>query len=159
MTAVRNRPGSVAAAFAAVTLASAAVNANGGECPGDMDADGEVSVDDLVAVIVEWGCTAPGPCAADVNADTRVTVEDLIMVLVSWGPCPGGATRAADAGLLFAAQTLAREAARFVPLERLAISPQCGFSSSVVGNRISARDQQRKLERVAETARAVWGQV
>ena len=114
MTAVRNRPGSVAAAFAAVALASAAVNANGGECPGDMDADGEVSVDDLVAVIVEWGCTAPGPCAADVNADTRVTVEDLIMVLVSWGPCPGGATRAADAGLLFAAQTLAREAARFV---------------------------------------------
>ncbi len=51
-----------------------------------------------------------------------------------------------------------REAARFVPLERLAISPQCGFSASVVGNRISARDQQRKLERVAETARAVWGE-
>ena len=110
MTTVRNRPGSVAAAFAAVALAWAAVNAKGGECPGDLDADGEVSVDDLVAVIVEWGCTAPGPCAADVNADTRVTVEDLIMVLVSWGPCPGSAARAADAGLVFAAQTLAREA-------------------------------------------------
>ncbi len=48
------------------------------------------------------------------------------------------------------------EAAKHVPLEQLAISPQCGFSSDVVGNLISEDDQKRKLEVVAETARQVW---
>jgi Methionine synthase II (cobalamin-independent) len=49
------------------------------------------------------------------------------------------------------------EASRFVPLERLAISPQCGFSTSILGNAISAADQERKLRLVVETARRVWG--
>jgi 5-methyltetrahydropteroyltriglutamate--homocysteine methyltransferase len=49
------------------------------------------------------------------------------------------------------------QAAKFVHLEQIAISPQCGFSSDVVGNLISADDQKRKLERVVETARQVWG--
>jgi len=49
------------------------------------------------------------------------------------------------------------EAATFLPLDRLALSPQCGFASTMAGNRISAEDQQRKLQRVAETARLVWG--
>ena len=48
-------------------------------------------------------------------------------------------------------------AARYLPLEQLAISPQCGFASDVVGNLLSADDQKRKLELVAETARQVWG--
>jgi 5-methyltetrahydropteroyltriglutamate--homocysteine methyltransferase len=49
------------------------------------------------------------------------------------------------------------EAAQHIPLEQLAISPQCGFASDVVGNLLSADDQKRKLELVAETARQVWG--
>ena len=49
------------------------------------------------------------------------------------------------------------EAAKFLPLEQLAISPQCGFASDVVGNLISAEEQKRKLERVVEVAREVWG--
>jgi len=49
------------------------------------------------------------------------------------------------------------EAATYVPLEQLAISPQCGFSSDVVGNLISEDDQKRKLEVVVETSRQVWG--
>ncbi|HEX9420596.1 MAG TPA: cobalamin-independent methionine synthase II family protein [Methylomirabilota bacterium] len=48
------------------------------------------------------------------------------------------------------------EAARLVPLDRLALSPQCGFASTMAGNRISPEDQRRKLSRVAETARLVW---
>ena len=48
-------------------------------------------------------------------------------------------------------------AARYAPLEQLAISPQCGFSSDVVGNLISEDDQKRKLKIVVETARQVWG--
>ena len=48
-------------------------------------------------------------------------------------------------------------AGQYAPLDQLAISPQCGFSSDVVGNLISEDDQKRKLEIVVETARQVWG--
>jgi 5-methyltetrahydropteroyltriglutamate--homocysteine methyltransferase len=48
-------------------------------------------------------------------------------------------------------------AAKFVPLECLAISPQCGFASDVVGNLLSEDEQKRKLERVVEAARKIWG--
>ena len=48
-------------------------------------------------------------------------------------------------------------AAKYVPLEQLAISPQCGFSSDVVGNLIGEDDQKRKLEVVVEAARQIWG--
>ena len=49
------------------------------------------------------------------------------------------------------------QASRYAPLEQIAISPQCGFSSDVVGNLISEDDQKRKLAVVAETSRQVWG--
>lgn len=49
------------------------------------------------------------------------------------------------------------EASRFVPLERLALSPQCGFASTEEGNLLTAQDQASKLRVVAETAREVWG--
>jgi 5-methyltetrahydropteroyltriglutamate--homocysteine methyltransferase len=49
------------------------------------------------------------------------------------------------------------EASRYVPLERLALSPQCGFASTMEGNRISREDQRRKLELVGRVAAAVWG--
>lgn len=49
------------------------------------------------------------------------------------------------------------EASKYVPVDQIAISPQCGFSSDVVGNLISADDQKRKLEVVVETARQIWG--
>ena len=48
------------------------------------------------------------------------------------------------------------EATRFVPLERLALSPQCGFASTEEGNRLSEDDQKKKLELVAAVARGVW---
>ena len=49
------------------------------------------------------------------------------------------------------------EAARYVPLERLALSPQCGFASTEAGNLLTEDEQWRKLELVAQTARKVWG--
>jgi 5-methyltetrahydropteroyltriglutamate--homocysteine methyltransferase len=61
---------------------------------------------------------------------------------------------------LEAMQLLARrvtEASRYVPLERLGLSPQCGFASSVIGNTISPKDQRRKLALVVKTAQTVWG--
>ena len=49
------------------------------------------------------------------------------------------------------------EAARYMPLDQMCLSPQCGFSSTVHGNQISHDDQWRKLELVVNTARTVWG--
>jgi 5-methyltetrahydropteroyltriglutamate--homocysteine methyltransferase len=49
------------------------------------------------------------------------------------------------------------EAAKYVPLERLCLSPQCGFSSTVHGNEITQDDQWAKLELVVNTARTIWG--
>jgi 5-methyltetrahydropteroyltriglutamate--homocysteine methyltransferase len=49
------------------------------------------------------------------------------------------------------------EAARHVPLDRLALSPQCGFASTIKGNALTIDDQKRKLALVVETAREVWG--
>ncbi|MGH9937464.1 MAG: cobalamin-independent methionine synthase II family protein [Blastocatellia bacterium] len=48
------------------------------------------------------------------------------------------------------------EAASYVPLERLALSPQCGFASTMEGNLVTPEDQEAKLRLVAETAREVW---
>jgi 5-methyltetrahydropteroyltriglutamate--homocysteine methyltransferase len=49
------------------------------------------------------------------------------------------------------------EAAKFVPLERLCLSPQCGFSSTHHGNQLSQDDQWRKLELIVKVAHEVWG--
>ena len=51
-----------------------------------------------------------------------------------------------------------REAARVVPLERLALSPQCGFATSVLGNALTVEDEAAKLRTIAETADEVWGE-
>ena len=64
-------------------------------------------------------------------------------------------------GALEPKEALARrigEAARYVPLERLCLSPQCGFASTHHGNTLTEDEQWRKLERVVEVARDVWGE-
>ena len=50
------------------------------------------------------------------------------------------------------------EAARYIDLDRLAVSPQCGFASTAAGNPLSEADQRAKLALVVDTARAVWGE-
>jgi 5-methyltetrahydropteroyltriglutamate--homocysteine methyltransferase len=49
------------------------------------------------------------------------------------------------------------EASKVVPLERLAISPQCGFASGIAGNMLTESEQWRKLDVLRETALKVWG--
>lgn len=51
------------------------------------------------------------------------------------------------------------EAAQYVPLERLSLSPQCGFASAVSGNPVTEDVEKAKLARIVETARTVWGEV
>jgi len=63
-------------------------------------------------------------------------------------------------GTLESADALLRridEAGRIVPLDQLGLSPQCGFSSTHHGNALTVDEQWRKLERVVEVARRVWG--
>jgi 5-methyltetrahydropteroyltriglutamate--homocysteine methyltransferase len=48
-------------------------------------------------------------------------------------------------------------ASKYVPIEQLCLSPQCGFSSTVEGNSLSLEEQTSKLRLVAQTAREVWG--
>jgi 5-methyltetrahydropteroyltriglutamate--homocysteine methyltransferase len=66
-------------------------------------------------------------------------------------------TKVAELESLDALKRRIDEASQFVALDQLALSPQCGFASDVVGNLLTPDDQKRKLERVVETARAVWG--
>jgi 5-methyltetrahydropteroyltriglutamate--homocysteine methyltransferase len=49
------------------------------------------------------------------------------------------------------------EAVKYVPLEQLCLSPQCGFSSTVDGNALTRDEQIAKLRRVVETAHEIWG--
>jgi 5-methyltetrahydropteroyltriglutamate--homocysteine methyltransferase len=49
------------------------------------------------------------------------------------------------------------QASIFAPVERLALSPQCGFATSIPGNRLSEDEQWEKLALLVETARRVWG--
>jgi 5-methyltetrahydropteroyltriglutamate--homocysteine methyltransferase len=50
----------------------------------------------------------------------------------------------------------AEEAARYIDVERLAISPQCGFASTVAGNPVTEADERAKLALVVEAAKAIW---
>ena len=63
-----------------------------------------------------------------------------------------GALEARD-GLI----TRIKEAAQFMPLENMCLSPQCGFSSTVEGNQISEEEQWAKVRLIVNVAREVWG--
>jgi 5-methyltetrahydropteroyltriglutamate--homocysteine methyltransferase len=49
------------------------------------------------------------------------------------------------------------EAGKIVPLDQLGIAPQCGFSSTVLGNKLTIQDQVAKLKLIAKVAAEVWG--
>jgi hypothetical protein len=53
------------------------------DCPEDLDGDGEINVDDLLALLANWGGSGTG----DINDDGTVNVDDLLLLLAAWGPC------------------------------------------------------------------------
>jgi parallel beta-helix repeat protein/predicted outer membrane repeat protein len=57
---------------------------SGPACEADTDADGQVDVNDVLAVVAAWGSSDPG---ADVNGDGIVNTDDLLAVIGNWGPC------------------------------------------------------------------------
>jgi hypothetical protein len=62
-----------------------------GECPpacvADITGDGQVTTEDLVALIVDWGGCRKNPCTPDLNFDGTVGVADLVLLILTWGPC------------------------------------------------------------------------
>lgn len=50
-----------------------------------------------------------------------------------------------------------REAEKYIPLDRLCLSPQCGFASCEIGNKLTELEQWNKLKLVKEIAETVWG--
>ena len=50
-----------------------------------------------------------------------------------------------------------REAAQYIPLDRLSLSPQCGFASCEIGNRLTEEEQWAKLDLAREISEEVWG--
>ena len=75
-----------------------------------------------------------------------------------WCDFPGGLARAGQGGRRGADRHSASGVAHLrAPLDQLALSPQCGFSSTVHGNNIAVEAQRNKLRLVIETAQDVWG--
>jgi 5-methyltetrahydropteroyltriglutamate--homocysteine methyltransferase len=90
------------------------------------------------------------PRSGDFGA-LRHTKQDTIVVLGLLTTKSGEMEDAA------AVEARIREASAFVPLERLALSPQCGFASVASGNPVNAGEQEAKLRLVGSLARKVWG--
>jgi len=62
----------------------------GTPCRADIDGNGTVAVNDLLAVILVWGPCTPGQmCNSDLDLDGEIAVNDLLMVITTWGDCPG----------------------------------------------------------------------
>lgn len=60
-------------------------------CPGDINGDGVIGVNDFLSLLAAWGpCSVPCPpsCPADLNGDCMVGVSDFLSLLAAWGPCP-----------------------------------------------------------------------
>jgi 5-methyltetrahydropteroyltriglutamate--homocysteine methyltransferase len=104
---------------------------------------GGISADRLLLEYDDWRSGSFAPLLA--VPDDKIVVLGLITT-----KRPAMEDRAAIIGRI-------REGARFVPIERLAISPQCGFASSVVGNALTEDDERGKLRLVAGIAQEVWG--
>jgi hypothetical protein len=59
-------------------------------CPGDINGDGEIGIEDLADMLAAWGpCPpTPDPCSSDLDGDGLVGITDFLDLLSLWGPCP-----------------------------------------------------------------------
>ena len=63
-----------------------ALQANHAACPGDVDGDGEVGINDFLDLLAAWGPNPGHP--ADLDGDDAVGISDFLQLLANWGPCP-----------------------------------------------------------------------
>ena len=72
-----------------VRILSAPIDCETGNCPSDINGDGNVDVVDFLQMLAAWGdCPPAGDCPADINGNGTVDVVDFLALLAEWGPCP-----------------------------------------------------------------------
>jgi len=96
-------------------------------------------------LLLEYDTPRAGGCATHSRGRARAA-DELGLLTTKQGALEDAA----------AVQTRIREAARLVPLEHLAVSPQCGFASGEAGNPLTPAEQEAKLRLVGAVARTVW---
>ena len=100
---------------------------------------------------ISWNTTATAPAGSSRCASSRAGNKIVVLGLVT-----------SKTGALETKDELKRridEAAKYLPLEQLALSPQCGFASTEEGNTLTEDEQWAKLSLCVEVAREVWGGV
>lgn len=109
-------------------------------------ADSVLAKIDVDSLLLEYDDERSGDFAPLAKVKSDVTV---VLGLLT--------TKSGDLENIEALKARIDDATEYVPLERLAVSPQCGFASVAEGNLLSEDDEWRKLALVVETAQAVWG--
>jgi hypothetical protein len=56
-------------------------------CPADLDLDLQVSINDMLLLLAQWG-PCPPLCLGDIDSDGEIGISDLLLLLAQWGPCP-----------------------------------------------------------------------
>ena len=100
---------------------------------------------------ISWNTTPTAPAGSSRCASCRAGKKIVVLGIVT-----------SKTGALESKDELKRridEAAKYLPLEQLALSPQCGFASTEEGNTLTEDEQWAKLARCVEVAREVWGGV
>lgn len=68
------------------TVCLGPLGAAAAQCPGDLDDDALVGINDFLMLLGQWG---PGGGTADLDGDGQVGIADFLALLAAWGPCPG----------------------------------------------------------------------
>ena len=122
--------------------------------PAPFDGNSTIQFQQKMSRAPVWFCSM----MAGNNRERRRLRDELVMIKGAWPLLMkqrnGGKWTPEDKDEL---KRRIEQAARYAPLEQLALSPQCGFSSTVHGNNIAVEDQRSKLRLVIDTAREVWG--
>ncbi len=100
---------------------------------------------------ISWNMTPTAPAGSNRCGSCRAATKIVVLGIMT-----------SKTGELESKDELKRridEAAKFLPLEQLALSPQCGFASTEEGNTLTEDQQWAKLSRCVEVAQEVWGEV
>ena len=100
---------------------------------------------------ISWNTTATAPAGSSRCGSCRAATRWWCW---GWSPARSGALESKDE-----LKRRIDQAAKYLPLEQLALSPQCGFASTEEGNVLTEDEQWAKLRLCVEVAREVWGGV
>ena len=100
---------------------------------------------------------SPADCKEDVDVIVDFSHPNSLDGLLEYAPARKTPLVIATTGYSEAQIARIHEAAKYIPLDRLCLSPQCGFASCEIGNKLTEAQQWAKLSLVKEIAEEVWG--